>query len=303
MFRELHAQFSYAASKRGEEREFEKGSKEDKAMANTINSNYFMQYKNASQIGKRMTAVGKGSGQGAGKAEDVLDKYGASSSVELSGDGLAALANQQRMTVNGAGDGSSGMVKAGDEGKLSAKAQDFLAKLREKYGDYDFIVADNVDDPSELTKGSTKGYSVVLSSEEIEKMAGDEQYADEIMGKVADAVDMADRIAASGELGEGVQFKHIAISFDDQGNTKLFAQLEKMSADQRERLEAAKEKKAEEKEKADKLAEKNKQGEEEEPIRSKQVKLTADSEEDLMQQILGIDWDSIEEQEYPFPRF
>ena len=32
------------------------------------------------------------------------------------------------------------------ESKLSAKAQDFLKKLREKYKDYDFIVANEGDD-------------------------------------------------------------------------------------------------------------------------------------------------------------
>ena len=41
------------------------------------------------------------------------------------------------------------------EDKLSKKAQDFLADLRSKYGDYDFIVANDSDDKKALVKQST----------------------------------------------------------------------------------------------------------------------------------------------------
>ena len=230
---------------RNEEMDFWAFLKEDTAMANSINTNnLFLQYKNAGQVGKR-GAVGK---EKAGQAEDMLAKFGASaSSVELSSEGLSALALQQKNAAGDAG-GDAGNVKPGEE-KLSQKAQDLLARLREKYGDYDFIVADDVSNPLDASQGSTKGYSVILSTEEIEKMAADEEYADKVMGDVEKAIGTANELADSGKLGEGVSFSRIAISIDSDGNMKLFAELERMSAEQQERLEAAKEKKAEEAEK------------------------------------------------------
>ena len=63
------------------------------------------------------------------------------------------------------------------EDKLSKKAQDYLADLRSKYGDYDFIVANDSDDKKALVKQSTKSTSVVFSTSEMERMAKDEKYA------------------------------------------------------------------------------------------------------------------------------
>ena len=250
-------------------------------MANTIQTNYSMFYRNAGQSGK--TAAGKG--DSAEKAKDLAERYGADFSVELSGEGLAALAKQRKTPVGDAGEGK-GAVKEG-EAKLSAKAQDFLAKLKEQYGDYDFFVADDVNDPSFRNRG-TKQYSVILRTDELEKMANDEAYAEEVMGKVNDAVDMTKRIEEKGELGEGVRFRRIAISFDDDGNMKLFADLEKISEQQKERMEAAKEKHAREQKDADKKAEKD-------GSHVKHARLEASSEEELLEKLLGLDWDKIPE--------
>jgi hypothetical protein len=71
---------------------------------------------------------------------------------------------------------------------------------------------------------------------------------------------------------------------------KLFAQLEKMSADQLERLEEAKEKKAEEKEKAAQEAEKEKKEEQAKKAPSNIVEIEASSEEEFLEKLLGIKW-------------
>lgn len=63
------------------------------------------------------------------------------------------------------------------EYKLSDKAQKYLDKLRKDYGDYDFVVADAGDDMKGLMKQATKEFSVIFSSEELEKMADDEKFA------------------------------------------------------------------------------------------------------------------------------
>lgn len=237
------------------------------------------------------------------KTQDLLSQFGKDADVELSGEGLNALAAQKTDNTEETAEEALGNIAAEeeenipDEEKLSDRAKEFLKNLREKYGDYDFFATEKIGDTQELTKNSTKAYSVILTNDEIEKMAADEEYADEVMGKVGSAVDTVKRLEANEELGEGVKFTHISISFDDQGNTKLFAQLEKMTAEQQERAEEAKEKRAEEakEEKAEEEKTKN-------PL-VKRFSVEATSEEELLQKILGIDWDSIgaeEEENNPF---
>lgn len=236
-------------------------------MSNNISTNFAASfYQNMGQIGK------KGAGKQE-KAQEPFAQYAADAKVELSADGLA-LAEQQ---------------KAGQT-QLSQKAQDLFARLQEKCGDYDFFVAENQDDMKNYMDKGTKQYSVVFTKEELERMAGDEEYADKVMGQVEAAIGMTKRIEESGQLGEGVHFKQVAISFDDEGNMKLFAQLEKMTAEQQERMEEAKEKKAEEKEKAAKEAEKKEEQEQAKVPPGRIVEIEASSEEELLEKILGIEW-------------
>ena len=199
------------------------------------------------------------------------DKTDKNFNVNLSAEGLAALQNEG-LTANI----DTGIFTSKE---LSPKAQAFLDKLRENYGDYDFIVADNVDDPQALAAGSDKKYSVVLTSDELEKMANDEEYANSMMSKVEDAVKTADSVIEKAGL-EGVQISQLTISFDNDGNTKLFATLEKLSESQQQRLEAAKERA----ENAD---------EEAEEIQPARVTIEAEDEESFLDQLLKIDWESI----------
>ena len=81
------------------------------------------------------------------------------------------------------------------EGKLSAKAQEYLKKLREKYKDYDFIIANEGDDSEGLAAASTKEYSVMISSDEIEKMANDEEYSNKVLTDMESAIDMSKKVS------------------------------------------------------------------------------------------------------------
>ena len=249
-------------------------------MFNGINSNYSMYQKTMGQVGGKRGA-GKKDGADAKKEPD----FGADFGVELSNAGLSALEAQKKgFVVNQKEDAGDGFLT---EDKLSDKAKDFLAKLREKYGDkYDFFAVESIEDPRAMKLTGTKAYSVVLTNDEIEKMADDEEYAEKVMQKVESAVDMTKRIEENGELGEGVKFKHISIAFDGDGNMKLFAELEKMSERQKERMEKAKERRAEEKEEA----ERKEHGEKDKPLR---VRLEATSEEELLEKIAGIDWEQL----------
>lgn len=251
-------------------------------MANSINSNYFMQYQTA-QFSRTTTAAGN-----AAEEKFSATSFGVSATFEFSEAGLNALADAKN-TVDAA---------ATDEGKLSAKAQSYLENLRKKYGDYDFFVSNNPD--AAQTVGSTKEYSVILTTEELEKMAEDDEYAEKVMGQVGSAVDKLNEISSK-DLGEGVKFAQLSVSIDSEGHMKFFAQLEKLSDEQNARLEAAREKRAEEKAKADEKAkpEENTQPDENEltKILFKPADVEADSEEELLAKILGIDWDNIAEEE------
>ena len=86
------------------------------------------------------------------------------------------------------------VVKSSEE-KLSKKAQDYLADLRSKHSDYDFIIANDSDDKKALVKQSTKSVSVVFSTAEMERMAKDEKYAAEKLRNVDTAVRNGNKIA------------------------------------------------------------------------------------------------------------
>lgn len=229
-------------------------------MTNAINSNYFMQYQNAGQIGKQTATSTEAD------AQNLLKEYGADTKVEISDAGRNAL-----------------QAAKGDESQLSAKAQSYLESLRKKYGDYDFVVSNNLD--AAQTVGSDKEYSVIFTVEELEKMAEDDDYAQKVMGQVGDAVDMMKGLWEK-DLGEGVQFSQLSVTFDSEGNMKLFAQLEKLSAEQKERLEAAQEKRAKEQAEDDGM-----------PVVFKSADIEAENAEELLNKIFGIDWSKIPEEE------
>ena len=242
-------------------------------MLNAINTNYLSQYQKTGNLGVNSANQNK---------LTTAANFNEKTIVDISEDGLNALEQSQNSAQT-------------DESKLSAKAQSYLENLRKKYGDYDFFVSDNLD--AAQTTGSSKEYSVIFTTEELEKMAEDDEYAEKTMGNVGKAVDMLKNISEK-DLGEGVQFSQLSVSIDDEGNMKLFAQLEKLSEEQAARLEEAKQKRAEEKE----ATEKNNQPTEKEQsdftqILFKAADVEADSEEELLAKIFGIDWSKIPEEE------
>ena len=173
------------------------------------------------------------------------------------------------------------------EKNLSKAAQKMLENLRGSRNDMDFMVADfeNGDNAKDILAQSDKKYTVIFSKEEMEKMASDPKYYAEKMhsierafGKTNDNADADTKITKFG------------ISFNSDGTTTFFAQLEKSSASQKEYLEKLQEKKAAEKKEA-KKKEQSKQTE----VRKTTVQ--ANSKEELLDKIKNIDWDSIKPEE------
>lgn len=189
---------------------------------------------------------------------------------------------------------TAGYVDKAKEQTLSQKAQDVLKLLREKYGDMDFMVADfkNADEAKSALSKGTKEFSVLFSSEELEKMASDEKYLNEKMRGIEGAVRMSDEInrkygfeRAFGKEGAAdTAITKIGIAFHDDGTTSFFAELEKSSAKQRERIEKAREEKRTGKE----IQSYVKSGTD-----TKRTVVQADSIEELFEKISAVNWDKI----------
>ncbi len=193
-------------------------------------------------------------------------------------------------------------AKGADQVELSDRAKKLLKELQKSYGNMDFIVADCEDEKeaaSYLSRG-TGEYSVLLSSDELEKMASDDKVKEKNMNTLDEAVkkleDLKQQLA-----GKGEEVSRIGIVLGDDGKVSYFAELEKVSQKQRERIEHQRSARKEEAAKAQKAAEK-KEGSIAEAARFRQepVKKTmvfADSVEELGRKIGQVDWDRVKETE------
>lgn len=192
---------------------------------------------------------------------------------------------------------------------LSAKAQDYLDQLNQSYGNMEFLVCNSGEDAKEALSRSTKEVSVILTRDELERMASDEKYAAEKMKGVRGALRMSEQInrefgfvSAFGENAD-TQITKIAISFNEDGTTSIFAELEKSGRKQRERIEGAKEEKRQQRKAEEKRAQKEKQelrfGKEaadryfQTGTDTKHTIVEAGSVEELLQKIAAVDWNKI----------
>ena len=129
--------------------------------------------------------------------------------------------------------------------KLSTEAQEYLEKLKSKFSNVDFIVADFSSD-EEAQKHLDKGkgeYNCVITPETIEKMAKDEDERAKFEGIIEKAIGELPQIRE--ELGEDSEkVTKLGISVDSDGNVSYYA-LIKESLKKNENVEKAKEKAAE----------------------------------------------------------
>ncbi|MCM1065550.1 MAG: DUF6033 family protein [Eubacterium sp.] len=174
--------------------------------------------------------------------------------------------------------------------QLSQAAQKLLEKLRKTYGNMDFMVADfqNADEAKTVLSRGTKEFSVLFSSEELEKMASSEQCEKEYMDRIEGAVRMSGEINRQFGFGsafgtDGGEVTRMGISFNSDGTTSFFAELEKSSASQREHIEKAQEEKRAQKKEDAKKADHN----------TKRTTVQADSMEELLEKIRRVDWNTV----------
>ncbi len=137
--------------------------------------------------------------------------------------------------------------------KLSDKAKEYYAKLKEKFGGADFVLVSK--DMKERVEANASLYGsslkpiVLIDDEKIEKMANDPEYAKKYEGLIESSLNKLEA-ARNSLAASGATIKNFGMSVGEDGKTSFFAVLEKASdAANRIReknLEKRKEEKAEE---------------------------------------------------------
>lgn len=251
--------------------------------------------------------------------KDISSQYGDNVIVEFSGDGLARLVDEgkpysgrqlseeeeaaraeRQEEFNGdvvQMEGTRRTLQGTPEQNLSQKAKKLLDKLRKQYGNMDFFVSDKNSDMKSMLRSSNKEFSVIFSAEELEKMAEDEDYAKEQMGRVDQAIRMSREInrkygytSAYGQKGQA-EITKIGIAVGDDGTMTFFAELEKSSAKQREYMERSRDRRAEDRKAAEKKADKKeKDRRRDEKTESDRMVVEASTIEELVWKMNRIDW-------------
>ena len=173
-------------------------------------------------------------------------------------------------------------TKSSKQPVLSSKAKQLLKELQKKYGNMEFTIAsyDTEAEAKSYLSGGTKEYSVLIDPDELEKMASDENVKDKYLGMLEDATSkLADMKEQLGSQKDEVT--HMGVSIGKDGTMSFFADLEKLSEKQRERIEKNREEKREGNASSDNV---------------KRTRVYADSPEELLKKIRQIDWSKIKEE-------
>lgn len=181
--------------------------------------------------------------------------------------------------------------------ELSRAAQKLLKELQKSYKNMDFIVADYETDEEAaalLSRGKEE-YSALISADELEKMAADENVKKKNLEILDGAVSRLDEMKTKlGDKADDVT--RIGITIGDDGEVSFFVELEKSSAKQRERIEKQREDRKEEakdakKTEADEYRAHGKNAE-------KRTTVFASTIEELAEKIANVDWNTIKEETY-----
>jgi len=110
--------------------------------------------------------------------------------------------------------------------RLSSTAQEYLGKLKEKYGNVDFIIADyKTDAEADALLATGKGeYNAVITPDLLERMAADEETAAKYEALIDQSIDSIDTVKK--ELGDDSDMvDKFGASVDADGNLTLRAKL------------------------------------------------------------------------------
>ncbi len=184
--------------------------------------------------------------------------------------------------------------------QLSDKAKALLQELKKTYNNADIYVAEYETDEEAaeyLSRGS-KDFSVLIDPEELERMAADDEVKkknlnllDESLGKLSE---MKEELKETGREDEVVT---LGVNIGKDGQVSYFAELEKSGERTKEFVDKMLEDKKEaDAEKADKVLDKYNFE------HSKRATVSANSVEELLEQIKNFNWDNVkEETSIPMP--
>ncbi len=171
--------------------------------------------------------------------------------------------------------------------QLSEDAKKLLKDIKKKYGNMDFIVADYESDEeaaSYLSRGNAE-YSVLITPEELEKMASDADKKEQGLKDLDNAIEKLNDV--KNQLGDkGEEVSRLGIAMGEDGEVSFFAELEKVSEKQRERIEEKRENNRE-------------QAREQKRESVKHTTVHAATAEELAEKISKVDWDKIPADENP----
>ena len=184
--------------------------------------------------------------------------------------------------------------------QLSDKAKALLQELKKTYNNADIYVAEYETDEEAaeyLSRGS-KDFSVLIDPEELERMAADDEVKkknlnllDESLGKLSE---MKEELKETGREDEVVT---LGVNIGKDGQVSYFAELEKSGERTKEFVDKMLEDKKEaDAEKADKVQDKYNFE------HSQRATVSANSVEELLEQIKNFNWDNVkEETSIPMP--
>ncbi|MBD5104753.1 MAG: hypothetical protein HDT47_07815 [Ruminococcaceae bacterium] len=176
--------------------------------------------------------------------------------------------------------------------ELSKKAQSVLDALTAKYGsNTSFIVRDFSSDAEakSILSDSTSEFSVLLTPDELEKMANDKSYMKEKLDGIDGAMRMAEQINA--QFGytstdkDGLtknDISKIGVSFDNNGKMTLFADLEKATKASSDRTAAKK------------TSDRKNSANSKYTVKKKAT-VTASTTEELLKKLKGFSWKDVTE--------
>ncbi len=183
---------------------------------------------------------------------------------------------------------------------LSKAAQKLLKELQKSYKNMDFIVADyeTEEEAASLLSRGTGEYSALISADELEKMAANDSVKEKNLKILDNAVSRLDEVKE--QLGDKADdVTRIGITIGSDGDVSFFAELEKNSEKQRERIEKQREEKrdgAKETGSAE-AARYRALGKPAE----KRTTVFAPTVEELAEKIAQVDWSKVKEERYDSP--
>ena len=204
--------------------------------------------------------------QASGKEAELVKATGGKEAV-VQRDSLELSGRTKEVAAKGtqATKGEKTKALSAEEG-LSDKAKTYLKNLRRSRGHVDFRIAEKGKENDALAGKSNKEFTVVLSNEEIEKMATDKKFEREQLNTLDQTV--KSMLMAQTGIGNDnganktnvEDIKSIAAKTQENGTTMLIASLEKSTSSARkiaeEQDKKREAKKLEEKQEAKRVAEK-----------------------------------------------